>query len=868
MCACPTHPLRAIGSLFLALAAATPGLLAQDDEARLRTDLLRAFRGVDDPVAQGFADLDAVFVDLESLASRVTVLPAGKRERTRFFIDVRATEVRLRQRKLEEAGRLGLATRTRAITDGVFAGSYRTQLIVLLEQSLDAATFRRILAEEREFVASDEALAEAPWLALPLALLRAQIAFDSGDDAGGLRRLEQSAESALRDLPRDDPWRVKCVGRLAWEFVVRRDLARADVYLKELPQQMSTYPRGLVALRRGDHDFALRAGQALERSGQLVAGLMLQGEAEEGAGDHPAARSTWTRLLEHAKEPLDRAIALRSLGDCILAGDADPAALTVAEQRYREALTLLGGDRHAAAERVQVHAQLGATLARLGRADEARTAYRASLRELDAARAGVATDLFGGSWLAKTHLRAIEGLLGLWDDTAGDAAEALAILELGKARTLLDWATSPPQVGADAGMADAVRNLVLSDDPRALDAQLRALEDARRRSDDGSDSAAVPLPADVLRQTARAAPTTLFLSYWIGEHRAYVVAAMGESGSVVDLGAADAVRRTFARAVEAITNDDEPWPALDAAAAVFLPSTIRDLHARAERIVICPDDELGRLPFEALRVDGRSLGRSHRLERAPSLSVRAQLAARKAMGSQLAIVDSVTAPADETRLGLAPLTFSAREADLVAQAYRVAPHRLSAAAATRAALRDLLDSGGYDVVHVSAHAVENPLLPTASLLLLADGPVALPSLVDVPLRGALLVLSACSSANGVTARGGEGELGLLGWPIAAGARGLIASIWPVNQQATADLMGQFHAFLASGSDVAEAMRRARDVLAAAPQYTHPRYWAGFVVIGSDAATAERPVTPWVFALFAAIVAAAFLLLRRRRAMAA
>ena len=61
-------------------------------------------------------------------------------------------------------------------------------------------------------------------------------------------------------------------------------------------------------------------------------------------------------------------------------------------------------------------------------------------------------------------------------------------------------------------------------------------------------------------------------------------------------------------------------------------------------------------------------------------------------------------------------------------------------------------------------------------------------------------------------------------------------------------MAQFHAFRANGDDAAEAMRRAREVLAAAPNYAHPRYWAGFAVHGGDGSPASPSDLRWYLAL--------------------
>jgi CHAT domain-containing protein len=261
----------------------------------------------------------------------------------------------------------------------------------------------------------------------------------------------------------------------------------------------------------------------------------------------------------------------------------------------------------------------------------------------------------------------------------------------------------------------------------------------------------------------------------------------------------------------------------------------------AGSVVVCADDETGRVPFEALPLDGVPLGVRCAVERAPSLSVWARLRARPERAGSAVVVDSVALPAAAAaELGVQPLAFSAAEGDAVAAAWPGA-RRVRGEAATLAGVRAAGQDGTgvqhVSVLHVSAHALVRSVVPSESLLLL---------LAELPLRGATVVLSACSSAAG-KAHGGEGEASLLWGPLGAGARAVVASLWPVNQQATCDLMGQFHHWLARGSGEAEALRLARATLAAAPNYAHPHYWAGFAAFGSHATAPGWPRGSLLFA---------------------
>ncbi|CAK0760059.1 hypothetical protein CCP4SC76_3260013 [Gammaproteobacteria bacterium] len=93
----------------------------------------------------------------------------------------------------------------------------------------------------------------------------------------------------------------------------------------------------------------------------------------------------------------------------------------------------------------------------------------------------------------------------------------------------------------------------------------------------------------------------------------------------------------------------------------------------------------------------------------------------------------------------------------------------------------------------------------------------------------LLTLSACETAAGDD----RAALGLAGVAVKAGARSAVASLWLVNDQATAELIGDFYAHLHRGGlNKAEALRQAQMDLMKDPRYRHPAYWAPFLLIGN------------------------------------
>jgi hypothetical protein len=95
----------------------------------------------------------------------------------------------------------------------------------------------------------------------------------------------------------------------------------------------------------------------------------------------------------------------------------------------------------------------------------------------------------------------------------------------------------------------------------------------------------------------------------------------------------------------------------------------------------------------------------------------------------------------------------------------------------------------------------------------------------------LVVLCACQTALGKDVRG-EGLIGLTRGFMYAGASSVVASLWKVDDEATAELMKQFYInMLQNGMAPAAALRDAQNVIRNRPEWKSPHYWAGFTLQG-------------------------------------
>lgn len=151
----------------------------------------------------------------------------------------------------------------------------------------------------------------------------------------------------------------------------------------------------------------------------------------------------------------------------------------------------------------------------------------------------------------------------------------------------------------------------------------------------------------------------------------------------------------------------------------------------------------------------------------------------------------------------------------------------------------------YRIIHFATHGLINSERPELSGIVLSlfdsegqpqNGFLRLHDIYSLHLPADLVVLSACSTGLGKDVRG-EGLIGLTRGFMYAGASGVIASLWKVDDDATAELMKHFYeALFQKGMAPAAALRYAQLTLAQNKRWESPYYWAGFVIQGQYSET--------------------------------
>jgi CHAT domain-containing protein len=158
--------------------------------------------------------------------------------------------------------------------------------------------------------------------------------------------------------------------------------------------------------------------------------------------------------------------------------------------------------------------------------------------------------------------------------------------------------------------------------------------------------------------------------------------------------------------------------------------------------------------------------------------------------------------------------------------------------ASESAVKRELRTESPRVVHFATHGLVDAIEPARSSVALAsgngeDGLFHTLEIVSTPIRSDLVVMSACESARGRVSRG-EGVVGLSRAFLGAGAESVVASLWSVSDESTAELMRVFYERMFGKKESASrALRDARLALLESPKFSHPFYWSPFVVTGTE-----------------------------------
>lgn len=383
---------------------------------------------------------------------------------------------------------------------------------------------------------------------------------------------------------------------------------------------------------------------------------------------------------------------------------------------------------------------------------------------------------------------------------------------------------------------------------------------------------------------------TVLLEYWLGSERSFLWAVTDTSIVSHVLPPASAIKHQVRRyfttlsarppAGQSRADAAAKRVALDRSAADLSRTLLGPVAAKlaGKRLIVVSHGELQYLPFATLPLVSAGQGAAtplieqHEIVSLPSASVltalRAQAAQQTDRQKTIAVFADPVFSADDERVVTRPPTSSTSKPAPPRELSRAAGdadlsglHRLRFSRIEAGAIAALVDSSQrldaldfranraqaldpglaeYRIVHFATHGLVNMSYPELSGLALSavdehgraqDGLLRLHEIFNLRLRAQLVVLSACQSALGPQIDG-EGLIALTRGFMYAGTPRVIATLWNVDDRASAQLMKRFYeGLLTRKLTPAAALREAQLSIAREDRWSAPYYWAGFILQG-------------------------------------
>ncbi|HXK03152.1 MAG TPA: CHAT domain-containing protein [Verrucomicrobiae bacterium] len=577
-------------------------------------------------------------------------------------------------------------------------------------------------------------------------------------------------------------------------------------------------------LNLGEHDRAIRIQmEAIARHERSGAKFYLQG-AVGAAGETYLSKGALDQAIPFLRRALSLASELNRPTDAALwATNLSSVYIELGDWRNAEAFNQEAIRlKNSVGDRTLQYNTLNAAQIEFGKGDldQSAESFKQALREAknDPAVEWEAHDGLGGLAAKRKHgdeaTREFEAAVGVLEKTRSDLLRTEFKLPFLTRRIQLyqeyvDALLRQDQIERALAVADSSHAQVLAQ--RSESAPVRRL------------------PPGAFLNLARESGSVL-LSYWLAPNQshAWVITAhdihhvpLPPSGEIEPLVAQyqDAVERQLADPLRTrLTAGEKLYQMLIAPVCPFLP--------KGAHIVVVPDGALHGLNLESLPSPGESPHywiQDATIEIAPSLAMWGGRNRAPGNTRRLLLLGDPAANDPD----FPPLSQAAREIASVKQNFTPSDQVVLTRDSATPQAYLAAASGPFAAIHFTAHALANRENPLESAVLLSGGKLYARDVMDLPLNADLVTVSACRGA-GQRTYSGEGLVGFAWAFLRAGARHVIAGLWDVNDQSTADLMDVLYRELAAGRRPADALRAAKlAMIESRGNLRKPYYWAPF-----------------------------------------
>lgn len=364
------------------------------------------------------------------------------------------------------------------------------------------------------------------------------------------------------------------------------------------------------------------------------------------------------------------------------------------------------------------------------------------------------------------------------------------------------------------------------------------------------------------------------LEYFLGEKRSYLILLTSRTVKLFILSARTEIERSLRGFLKMLSESAidcrAGYPASERIAKELAPCEWSGILDEVRNLIIIPDGILHYLPFETLRIlDGgewKYLIERYAVSYCPSASsfgALKHLPEDRAWGSDLLAVGgsvyeaihsfreqlvagpspSFERPQRNPRASLRALPHSRTEVSNIARLFSRDKAKILMGRAASEDRFKALPLEDFKIIHFACHGLLDESHPLRSALALSpspggqnDGLLQVREIYGLTIKSDLVVLSACHTARG-TLENTEGPMGLARAFFFAGARAVLATLWPLSDKAAVALMGEFYRNYLQGLQARDALRLAKLKMLGTP-WAHPYYWAALTLYGAPGSSSH------------------------------
>jgi CHAT domain-containing protein/Tfp pilus assembly protein PilF len=692
-------------------------------------------------------------------------------------------------------------------------------------------------------------------------------------ELGVFDRAHHFIEEALsRDQARGDRASVSMdLGNIG-SILLRKGLDEGN--REDLGEALEAFQASLQTQEAGAAD-PLVAFTALNNMGIILCELK----------DHPEARRRFAEALKIAElggNLLERSHALVNIGTSYFEEMKTDAALDYFRSSY-----LISREQGFENVLPESCVGLGQCYERLGDEESALLYYQEAIQALEEVKARLVEPFLIG--FSRNKFLAYERSVAIWAEryeqspSEASCRNLLGLVERAKARAFLE---NLYEVRLDLSGADLQR---VRDRQRAISRNIAELssrlagpaiseaeQQALEREIEREEEESVRLISEAKRsggsriqawdqqvrsleyvQRSLLEEGEVLLEYFLSDPSSYLIRISPKDVRLYRLPAQKDLERSLRAYLKSLSDRSlNPRIGLQAAKRIgreLLPPEGDESFLRAKVLLIAPDGILHVLPFEALGVsvgdDLRYLVEDRTVCYCPSASALAILKERDRPRTWPKQVLAVGGPdyqgpsSRASRMNLPPLPFSRKEIEVIARSFPVSTVDILGGGDADESRIKAWPLGDYRIIHFACHGFLDDAAPLRSALVLSagkgtedDGLLQMREIYALGLSAELVVLAACQTGIGRLERS-EGPLALARPFFYSGARAVLASLWPIGDRSTVPFMQEFYRRLSEGRPASAALREAK-LRMIRSRWSHPFFWAGFLLQGDPAAAGQ------------------------------